>query len=244
MTDNHLIYKENLAAYAMGALDPEETSALEAHLRTCDSCPAELAQYQHISAGLLAALPPQAPRAAIKKNLQKHLQSQVKANRPELKWSLNRMTIIAAFVLLLGLNIISVYEVYSLKQEQTELDGQYSSQQSAIAMLAYPSTQTFAFDQGGVSGSLLVDKKRNLLSVFAWHLPPAPAGKTYQVWLIDPQEDRTSGGFLIPENNQPFVMAVLKSPQPLMSFVGLGVTLEPAGGSPKPTGPRILRVDF
>ena len=244
MTDNHLIYKENLAAYAMGALDPKETSALEAHLRTCDECRTELAEYQHISAGLLAALPPQAPRAALKKNLQKQLQSEIKANRPQMKWSLNRMAVVAVFVLLIGVNIISVYEIYSLKQEQTELDGQYGSQQSAIAMLAYPSTQTIGFEQAGISGSLLVDKKRDLLAVFAWNLPPAPTGKIYQIWLIDPKQDRTSGGFLIPEARQPFVMTVIKPPQPLTGFVGLGVTLEPLGGSPKPTGPRVLRVDF
>jgi anti-sigma-K factor RskA len=244
MADNHLIYKENLAAYAMGALDPQEVSALEAHLQTCDSCRVDLAEYQRISTGLLSALPPKAPSAALKQGLEKRLQSQWKSNRPQMKWSMNRMVATGALVLLLGINIISAFEIYSLKQEQSELDGQYSSQQSAIAMLAYPSTQTVGFEQGGISGSLLVDKKRNLLAVFAWHLPPAPAGKTYQVWLIDPQEDRTSGGFLVPENNQPFVMNIIRSPQPLMGFVGLGVTLEPLGGSPKPTGPRVLRVDF
>ena len=244
MTDNHLIYKENLAAYALGALDVEEASALEAHLRTCDSCRAELADYQRISTGLLSALPPQSPPAAIKRNLQKTLQSRVKSTRPQMKWSLNRMAVAAAFVLLIGVNIISVYEIYSLKQEQTELDGQYGSQQSAIAMLAYPSTQTFGFEQSGISGSLLVDKKRDLLAVFAWNLPPPPAGKVYQMWLIDPKEDRTSGGLLAPEARQPFVMSVIKSPQPLTGFVGLGITLEPAGGSLKPTGPRVLRVDF
>jgi anti-sigma-K factor RskA len=244
MTENHLVYKENLAAYAMGALDAEETSALEAHLRTCDSCRAELADYQRISAGLLSALPPKAPRAALRGSLQKTLQSQVKSARPQLKWKLNQMAVAAAVVLLIGLNIVSVYEFVTLKQEQTELDGQYGSQQSAIAMLAYPSTQSIGFEQGGISGSLLVDKKRNLLAVFAWNLPAAPVGKTYQMWLIDPQEDRTSGGFLIPEAKQPFVMAVIKSPQPLTGFVGLGITLEPLGGSLKPTGPRVLRVDF
>jgi anti-sigma-K factor RskA len=244
MTDNHLIYKENLAAYAMGALNAEEASALEAHLRTCDSCRAELADYQRVSAGLLSALPPQAPPAAIKKNLQMTLRSQVKSARPQIKWSLNRLVVGAAIVLLIGLNIVSIFEVSSLKQEQTERDGQYGSQQTAIAMLAYPSTQTISFDQTGISGSLLVDKKRNLLAVFAWNLPSPPAGKTYQMWLIDPKEDRTSGGFLVSENTQPFVMAVIKSPQPLTGFVGFGITLEPVGGSPKPTGPRVLRVDF
>ena len=244
MTDNHLAYKENLAAYALGALDAGETSALEAHLLTCDSCRTELAGYQKISAALLTALPPQAPPAAIRRNLQKTLQSHGKPPRLQVKWSFNRMAVVAAFMFLIGVNIVSLYQIYSLKQEQTELDGQYGSQQSAIAMLAYPSTQTFGFEQAGVSGSLLVDKKRNLLAVFAWNLPPAPAGKVYQIWLIDPKEDRTSGGFLVSEGKQPFVMAVLRSMQPLTGFVGLGVTIEPQGGSLKPTGPRVFRVDF
>ncbi len=142
---------------------------------------------------------------------------------------------------LVGISVYSMYQVSSLK---AELTSHYDSQQTAIAMLAYPSTQTIGFDQGGITGSLLVDKKRDLLAIFAWRMPLAPAGKTYQMWLIDPQGDRTSGGFLKPEADEPFVMAVIKSPQPLTDFVGLGVTVEPAGGSPKPTGEKILRVDF
>jgi len=89
-----------------------------------------------------------------------------------------------------------------------------------------------------------VDKSRSLLALFAWHLPPAPAGKTYQVWLIDSQGDRTSGGFVEPEINEAFVMTVIPSPQPLAGFKGLGVTIEPLGGSLKPTGPNVFRVDF
>ena len=155
-----------------------------------------------------------------------------------------QVALTSALVLLVGLNILTVSQVYSLKQEQTETANQNLSEQTALAMLAYPSTTSLAFDQNGVSGSLLIDKQRNLVGVFAWHLPLPPAGKTYQMWLIDPQGDRISGGFLTPESGYPFVMAVIKSSQPLTDFVGVGITLEPSGGSPKPTGPRILRVDF
>jgi anti-sigma-K factor RskA len=244
MAEKHHLFKDNLAAYALGALDPEEASALEAHLRTCEECRSELADYQRISSGLLTALPPQNPPPRLKRSLQKRLQRQQRSARPAFSWSLNRILITGALLLLIALNIVSVFEVYSLKRDQAELIGQYSSNQTAIAMLAYPSTQSIGFDQNGISGSLLVDKNRNLLAVFAWHLPPTPAGKTYQMWLIDPQGDRTSGGFIKPDSDQPFVMAVIRSPQPLTAFVGLGVTLEPSGGSPKPTGPKILRVDF
>ena len=244
MAENHRIFKDNLAAYALGALDAKETSALEAHLRTCDDCRLELADYQRVSTGLLTALPPQKPSPKLRRSLQKRLAGEVESVRPRFNWSLNRTLITGALVLLIGLNIVSVFEVLTVKNEQAELNKQYGSNQTAIAMLAYPSTQSFTFDQNGISGSLLVDKTRNMVGVFAWHLPPTPAGKTYQMWLIDPQGERTSGGFLIPDTDQPFVMSIIRSPLPLTGFTGMGVTLEPAGGSPKPTGEKIFHVDF
>jgi anti-sigma-K factor RskA len=244
MTDSHPIFQENLAAYALGALDADEALALQAHLQTCESCRAQLAEYQRLSAGLLAALPPRAPGRNLKRTLQRRLAGESRAARPQSGWPLGQTAMAAALVLMLALNIFSVFQVYSLRQQQAGFTGRYESEQTAIAMLAYPGTQSITFDQSGVSGSLLVDKKRNLLAVFTWNLPPPPAGQTYQMWLIDPRGDRTSGGFLLPEADEPFVMAVIASPQPLVDFIGLGVTLEPLGGSPKPTGPKILRVDF
>jgi len=214
MTEDHRIFKDNLVAYALGALDAEETTALESHLQTCDECRAELADYQRVCTGLLLALPPQNPRPELKRSLQKRLQGKARSVRPGLSWSWNRTLMTGALVLLIGLNIFSAFQVYSLKKDQAELNSQYGSNQTAIAMLAYPSTQSIGFDQNGISGSLLVDKNRNMVAVFAWHLPPTPAGKAYQMWLIDPQGDRTSGGFLIPDNDQPFVMAIVRSPQP------------------------------
>ena len=41
--DEHSLFREQLSAYALGALDAAEVPALEAHLGTCDSCRAELA---------------------------------------------------------------------------------------------------------------------------------------------------------------------------------------------------------
>lgn len=241
MDDTHKTFQENLSAYALGALDADEAAALRTHLQTCDSCRAELADYQRVSAGLLAALPPQAPGPALKRTLKKRLAA---GTRPQFTWSLSRVATAGAFVLLIALNVVSVSQIFSLKQQQAEQSRQRYSEQTAIAMLAYPGTQSISFYQDGIAGSLLVDKTRNLLAVFAWHLPPAPAGKTYQMWLIDPKGDRTSGGFLTPEADQPFSMAVIASPQPLSGFVGIGITLEPSGGSPKPSGPKVLQVDF
>ncbi len=240
MNDSHVTFQENLSALALGALDADEIVTLESHLQTCESCRAELADYQRLSAGLLSALPPQAPRPALKRILQKRLSTP----RPQSRFSFGQIAIASAFILLLALNIVSVLQIYALKQQQAELSSQHYSEQTAISMLAYPGAQPVTFDQNGISGSLLLDTNRNLLAVFAWHLPPAPAGKTYQMWLTDAKGNRASGGLLVPDADQPFVMAVIPSPGPLTGFNGLGITLEPSGGSPAPTGPRVLHVGF
>ena len=244
MDQNHLVFQDNLAAYALGALDAEEIPALESHLTTCETCRAELADYGRVGAGLLTALPVRAPRSAVRRSLQKQLSGDRATERPGFSWSLGRLAFAAILVGLVGLNVLTLFQVYSLKREQAELIDKQTSDQTSIAMLAYPTTKTVTFDENGVSGSLLVDKKRNLLAVFAWNLSEPPAGKTYQMWLIDPKGDRTSGGFLAPEPGYPFVTAVIRSTQPLSDFTGIGITLEPSGGSPKPTGPRVMHADF
>lgn len=244
MDHNHSAFQENLPAFALGALDPDEAAALEAHLTTCDTCRADLSAYQSISSGLLAALPARAPRRDLRRSLEKALPGREGRARPRFSWSLGQVVFAGLLAALVGLNLLTVSQVYSLRKEQAELLDQRTSEQTAIAMLAYPSTQPIAFEENGVTGSLLIDKQRNLVAVFAWNLAQPPAGKTYQMWLIDPKGDRTSGGFLVPEAGYPFVMAVVRSPQPLSGFTGFGITLEPSGGSPAPTGPKILHVDF
>lgn len=244
MSDKHALANPKLAAYALEALDPAEVSGLEAHLRTCKICQADLAAYRRVSSGLLTAVPAHAPRPAVKLLLQKRLTHQTKPTRSGLHWSPWQLAFAGALALIMGLGIVSVLQLRSLVQDQAELNSRSDSQQLAIAMLAYPSTQTIGFSENGISGSLLVDKQRGLISVFAWHLPVPPAGKTYQMWLIDPQGHRSSGGFLVAESGYPFVIAVITSPSPLSNLKGLGVTVEPVGGSPAPTGPRIFGVDF
>jgi anti-sigma-K factor RskA len=244
MNADHTTFQENLAAYALGALDPQEAAALERHLKTCEPCRLELATYERVGAGLLTALPPHAPRPAVKRGLQKRLAGITSRPRPQLNLSPAQWLVSGLLAALVVLNALLVSQVYTLRQEQAEIAAQHKSDQTALAMLAYPSTRSLAFDQNGVVGSLLVDEQRNLVGVFAWNLPQPTGGQTYEVWLIDKQGQRTRAGFLVPEAGYPFVSTVVWSPQPLSNYTGIGVTVEPTGGSAQPTGRRILRVDF
>ena len=240
----HLPFRENIPAYALGALDAEDVAALEAHLQTCASCRDELAAYRATSDNLLMALPPQKPSVALRKRLQKQLPGRQKAARPRLNWPLNRVAVGIAIVLLLALNMLSISQVRALQRQQAQLMDQIQNGQMALTMLSYPHTQSFPINEENVTGSLLLDKEYNNAVLILRGLPPVADDQTYQVWLIASNGERTSAALLRPQTDLPFLSEPIYSTQDLANFVGIGMTIEPAGGSDRPTGQQIFRVDF
>jgi anti-sigma-K factor RskA len=244
--NEHSPYLENIPAYALGALDWDETASLEAHLQTCESCQTELTACQTVSESLLMAMPPAAPSAALRKRLQSRLPSAQKSPRTHLFMSMNWFTAagLTSAVLLLFVNVFSVMQINSLELQQSQLMLQAQSNQTVLAMLSYPGTKALPITAQNITGTLLLDEDRNMAELIVWDLPQLPASQTYQAWLIDPQGDRTSAAIFHPESNGRFTSIALVSAGNLSNFTGVGVTVEPQGGSHRPTGPRLFRVDF
>jgi len=237
-------YRENLAAYALGALDKGEIPALEQHLQTCESCRDELAAFRLLGDGLLVAIPPRQPSTDLRRRLQERLSPRQESSPAKRKWSLGQIALGAAMVLLLGVSLFSVHQVQTLQRQQAALAHQFNNGQTALAMLAYPSTRTLPLNGGNIAGNLLVDPDRNVAALIVWNLPSLSADQTYQVWLIDPQGKRTSGGTFQPEPGQPFTTVSIFAPKAYSNYSGIGVTVEPEGASAAPTGRNIFKVDF
>ncbi len=64
----------------------------------------------------------------------------------------------------------------------------------------------------------------------------------YQLWLIR-NGKRTSGG-VFSVDQQGYGSLWVKSQAPLISYTSFGITIEPAGGSPGPTGKKVLGGDL
>ncbi len=244
MTREHAPFREKIPAYAIGALDADDVPALEAHLQTCEPCRAELVSYAAVRDNLGMAVKPKEPPAALRRRLQKHLSSSQKASRPRLGWSFSQVALGFAVAVLIGLNIFSFVQLQSIQRQQGQLTRQIQTSQIALAMLAYPGVQTLPINQGSIAGTLLLDKDRNVAVLIAWNLPQLPENQTYQAWFTDSQGDRTSAAIFRPDPSLPFTSVSIISSKDLSSFTGLGVTVEPAGGSLQPTGPRLFKVDF
>lgn len=249
--ENCLPHRENLAAYALGALDADELPGLEAHLANCRDCQSELAEHRSVAASLLLAVPPQTPPPGLRGKLIARLPSH-QTRTPNLfaslfsRFTLWPVTLGAVMMFLLGLNLFSFLQIRELQQVQIELTERLSQDQTAIAMLAYPSTQALPVETEveGIAGSMLVERDKRIAVLVLWNLPAVEPSQTYQVWLIDSGGQRVSGGLFRPIAERGYTTATIRAPRPLGEFVGVGVTVEPEGGSEAPTSARVLGVDF
>jgi len=242
--DEHIPFIENIPAYAIGALDAEEVAALESHLKTCASCRTELAEYHLVSESLLMAVPPIQPSAALRKRLQSRLPSAQKASRPQMTWSFSRFAMGFAVVILLVMNILSFAQLRKIQSQQANLLNQVEEAQAALALLSSDNVQMLPISGEYVSGTLLLDKEHNKAVLIVQDLPLLTENQIYQIWLVEADGGRVSAGLFRPEGGQAYTTQVISSSQMISDFLGIGVTVEPSGGSDHPTGERIFKVDF
>ncbi len=78
--------------------------------------------------------------------------------------------------------------------------------------------------------------------LYAEGFPPLSADQVYQLWLVQ-GETRISGGLFQVDANG-YGLLYIDAPLGLGSYDRMGVTPEPAGGSPGPTAPAVVRGAF
>ncbi len=221
---------ELAAPYALGSLDPQERAEFERHLETCASCRAEVQSFREVS-GLLAlgvahATPPAELRARV-------LRRGRRARPAILPWAA------AAAVVLAMLGGFGYWRVANeARVLRTRLDvtqSQLDSTKYVVAALLDSSVAITDLAATGKAPSMRLywNRARHIVVVAAFDLPPAPAGRTYQLWAIEKGRAPVSVGTF---NSAPSgrTVVTLQMPAGVQPEVS-AVTEEPAGGSPQPT---------
>lgn len=239
-----------LPALVLGALDDDERAHIMAHVDLCPGCRQKLAEYQMLSQGLLETVPRRMPPAAIKQNLMAKVQPEAQpwTKRVTLwlrsRQSMPRWALAVSYMLLVGVVALSGYATVRLANQQAALAAQLEEQRSAIALLT---RETSAIHMSGTqvaSGASAVMRfspQDTMAVVQTIALPPLSADKSYQLWLIDSEGKRDSGAvFTVPAGSEGSVTLIIAAPRPMKEYVGCGVSIEPKGGSPAPTGPAAL----
>ena len=204
---------EDVAAYALGALDSAEAEAFRRHLADCAACQKELAEFEQIA----GALPESATQYRVPKDLRRRVLSEVRAtpkaraSRPAWSWR----PVLAWGGAFAAAVIVAVVLVVAL-----------SSGGSSTKTIE-ASTGSAALQISGGHGDLIVHR-----------LPELPVGRIYEMWVQRGAAAPTPTGtlFAVRANGS----AAVGVPGSLSGVSAVLVTQEPAGGTSAPTSAPLI----
>ena len=255
------------AAYVLGALEPAERRAFEAHAATCPICREEVRSLQRVADALARTVPERTPSpmvrarvlAAIKGNAIKDNTAPVLRDVPAPRNAVRSwMPLAAMLVVAAGLAAyawqlqgrlaflearLSDAESRAVAAQRATLEARNAadSAQSAMSVLAAPDLTRIDLAGQAVapnaSARALWSRDRGMVFTTA-NLPPAPAGRVYQVWVVTAQAPVSAGLLALDPNGRATV--VFNTPRDIAAPVAVAVTLEPEGGVPAPTGEKYL----
>ena len=114
---------------------------------------------------------------------------------------------------------------------QEQLAANQAQQQALLSIVGSSDAKigTTVLPSGGTV-TVASSSKVNLAAVMVNDMPAPPPGKIYELWYIS-AAGAVSAGLM--DGNQPTAMQILQGP--VGGATHVGITVEPAGGSPKPT---------
>jgi anti-sigma-K factor RskA len=257
---NHEPFDTLAAVYAVGALDGHDLVEFEAHLaQGCERCTAALRETYESLAMLGRSAPPVVPPPEIKQALLHRMATATapparrQSPRPT-RWIIGAAAAGIVASVLTGALVGRYYEARGerivrelaavrdrLQRQVTALNEEVTSYRSAARLLVEPGTQVVRLRGLGPSPGAtarVIWHPAMGGELFVANLPPAPAGKAYELWTIGAGAPRPAGLFTVDaEGRAIHHVPTVESGEPVKIFA---VTLEPEHGMPAPSGPMVL----
>jgi anti-sigma-K factor RskA len=211
---------ELIHGQALYALSPEEEEQVALHVAECDRCRRQLREAEALAASLAYAVPAVAPPPDLRDRVLAAIDPVVEtapapaaaARRPAARRSWwPRLAAVAVPAMAAAVIGLAVWNV-SLRGDLSSLHGNLSS--GRVARL------------GNVGSVVMSSDGRS--TMFA-SMPAAPAGKTYEAWVIRGQAAVPAGLF---RGGGTLVLTLTKPARPGDE---IAITIEPAGGTKQPT---------
>lgn len=221
-------------AYAVDALDDQERDAFERHLAGCSACQAEVDSLREAAISLADAVsltPPPHLREVVLDNI-----ARVRPLPPVVAIGQRRagprVWLSSSLVAAAALALLVVW----IQPRPSTSSGNLSAADQVVR-----AQDTVTVHQHLTDGATVVwyrSSDLNRAAVRIADLPNAATGKTYELWLQSRDGVMHPAG-LVRGGTQ---LIVLKGSA--RSAVGAGLTVEPAGGSTKPTLPAVTVAGF
>jgi anti-sigma-K factor RskA len=231
-------------AYVLDAVSELERAAFERHLAECEACGQEVRELRETAARLGQAAdagPPPELRSRVMATISgvRQLPPEpafsgelpLELGRRRGGWTLRLMSAAAAVFLVatVVLGVLLVRESGSARDSRQYADSLIGLLQSGDARVASNTATT------GGTATVVVSRSRDKALVLASGMPSLGGGKVYEAWLIQSDGSMKEAGLL---SGSPLDVPGVGTAK------GIGLTVEPPGGSRKPSLPPIAQVDF
>jgi anti-sigma-K factor RskA len=228
-----------VAAYALGALSPNDAAEVTAHLRDCEECRAE---YRLLRPAVTAvaysaeACGDAAAGAAVaspllKARIMKQVRGEVPRARRTVLWPAY-----AAAAACLALAIVAGLFDLSLNDRLNRERAQVVEQNQTIADFMAPDARRHPF----AGGEVLSHGPR--LYIAMHDMPMPPRGKVYQAWTLSKGAKKVAPSMTFMP--APTGMTVVRLPEAAARLAAVAVSIEPEGGSQQPTTKPIAVVSL
>jgi anti-sigma-K factor RskA len=241
-------------AYAMDAVPEPDRARFERHLAGCESCRQEIRGLREATAALAAAAAVQPSDAFRDAALRaaahtRQLPPAVglapagwtagdRGRRRELRGWRSRL----AVGLVGALAAVAVAAGVVTYGMQHRIDQAQLQDHAVAAVLSAPdATMMSAPVRTGGTATVVMSHRERALVFSAADLRLLPVARSYELWLIGPAGSRPAG--MVPGSARdgmagPMVVSGLRAGD------SVGLTVEPAGGSPRPTSPPVVLVSL
>lgn len=246
MADIHVIAL--IPEYVLGLLTEDDLLRVARHLPGCPECRRELSAYEEAVNGLALSVPARTPPAELKQRIllqvdrsaQKDGKSQSKRFQSGISARLRQLFSHPAGALIGGMALVVILILgvmnLILWQQFRQNQSQFNTESLRIVHL------TGSEESPQASGFLMINPNKSSAILIVENVPALGSSQQYQLWLIRDGNRSTGGVFSTDENG--FAIHQIQAENPLDSFQAFGITIEPAGGSPGPTGKRILGGEY
>jgi anti-sigma-K factor RskA len=249
--------EELLPDYLLRASEPAALSTVTEHLSTCERCSAQLASYETVLGQVGQVVQQHEPpaelwsrllAAALEEPVLPTTASESGRRRRQPTWRPRWAFLLTAANVVLCLSVgwwtwQVQREAALVHQRWQDVQHQLALQRQAFTLITAPEARPVPLRSDKADsrarGLLLLKPDDPHAVLIVQDLPPLPQDRAYQLWLVWGDRQRDNGGvFRVDE--QGFGLVYITAPQPFTTYQRVGITEEPAGGSPGPTSPRVI----
>jgi anti-sigma-K factor RskA len=250
---------ETAALYALGALSQIEARAFEIHMsEECSACNAAYSQFEGVVQELGYSATEATPSPYLRDILVSRLEKEPRASnrviafpdqeKPVDPIQFTRPKPVSTFIpwaIAASLAIFTLVSFFAwrqadqqksaLQQNLTTAENQLNQYRSLVDSQGIRLIKLVGQDPAQTSGGEIYwDTATNRWIVTA-SLPPAPPGKVYQLWFVT-SDSQVSAGLIKPDSSGRGIV-IVPVPESVGQVAAAAITLEPEGGSEKPTLP-------